>query len=120
MATFEAPGADMIPLDRVRPGDLMKLNREFGGADVFTFQTNITVDMGPMQFHALGSYALWDIDVPGKDFVYEYGNDLVIKPRDRVTSLVGRWSLDLSRSQRLEGPGASAWTLGLARVLDRP
>jgi hypothetical protein len=101
MVTFvAAPGETMIDLDRVRPGDLMQLDQEFGGADVFTFQTNITLDIGPTQLHVLGSRALWDIDVPGKDFVYEYGNDLVIKPRDRVNSLLVRWSLDLTRFSR--------------------
>lgn len=29
------------------------------------------------------------------------------------------WSVDLSRAQRLSGPGASAWTLGATFVLDR-
>lgn len=29
------------------------------------------------------------------------------------------WSLDLSRAQRLAGPGASGWTLGLTWLLDR-
>jgi hypothetical protein len=100
MVTFAAPGEKMIDLDRVRPGDLMKLDQEFGGADVFTFQSNVTVDMGPTQVHVLGSYALWDIDVPGQDFVYEYSNDMVIKPRDRVTSILARWNLDLSRFSR--------------------
>jgi hypothetical protein len=97
MVTYTAPKVHMIDLDEARPGDLMKLDREFGGADVFTFQTNVTVDLGPTQVHVLGSRAFWDIDVPGKDFVYEYGNDLVIKPRDRVNYLLVKWSLDLSR-----------------------
>jgi hypothetical protein len=30
------------------------------------------------------------------------------------------WSVDLSRSHRLSGPGASAWTLGASFLLDRP
>lgn len=97
MVAFSAPGEKMIDLDRVLPGDLLNLNREFGGADVFTFQTNFTLDMGPTQIHLMGSYALWDVDVRGKDFIYEYGIDMVIKPRDRVTTLLARWSLDLSR-----------------------
>lgn len=29
------------------------------------------------------------------------------------------WSLDLSRSHRLSGPGASAWTVGASWILDR-
>lgn len=105
MVSFAAPAQTMIDLDQVRPGDLMQLDQEFGGADVFTFQTNVTFDLGPTQLHVLGSRALWDIDVPGKDFVYEYGNDLVIKPRDRVNHLLVKWSLDLSRYNK-----NPAWT----------
>ncbi|MGV3573427.1 MAG: hypothetical protein ACO1PB_22785 [Ramlibacter sp.] len=29
------------------------------------------------------------------------------------------WSVDVSRAHRLRGPGASAWTLGVSRVIDR-
>lgn len=97
MVAYTAPDVDMIDLDRALPGNLMKLDREFGGADVFTFQANFTLNMGPTQLFVLGSRALWDIDVPGKDFVYEYSNDLVIKPRDRVNYLVTQLTLDLSR-----------------------
>lgn len=100
LVSFVAPNTDMIDLKQARPGDLMRLNQEFGGADVFTFQANFTLDIGPTQVHVQGSRAFWDIDVPGKDFVYEYGNDLVIKPRDRVSVLLAKWSLDLSRFSR--------------------
>ena len=96
LVSFAAPGEDMIDLDRAQPGDLMKLDREFAGADVFTFQANFTFDIGPTQLFVMGSRALWDIDVPGKDFVYEYSNDLVIKPRDRVNNVLAKWSLDLT------------------------
>lgn len=111
LVTFSAPGAHMIDVRKARPGDLRKLDQEFGGADVFTFQTNLTLDMGPTQLHLLGSYAMWDIDVPGKDFVYEYSNDMVIKPRDRVASLLTRWNLDLSRYSR--NPAWSYTGIGL-------
>jgi hypothetical protein len=110
MVSFAAPGADMIDLDRARPGDLMELTQEFGGADVFTFQTNLTLDMGPVQLFVMGARSLWDIDVPGKDFVYEYGNDLVIRPRDRVNTVVSQLAVDLSRFSRSP---AYSWT-GLA------
>jgi len=55
-----------------------------GGADVFSFHANFTVDAGPLQFFLFGSRSLWDIDAPKKDFVYEYGNGLLIKPSDRI------------------------------------
>lgn len=97
MVAYAAPGVDMIDLGQARPGDLMKLDREFGGADVFTFHANFTLDMGPTRLFVLGSRALWDIDVRGKHFVYEYSNDFVIKPRDRVNYLLAQWTLDLRR-----------------------
>lgn len=97
MVTYVAPDQEMIDLSQARPGDLMELNREFGGADVFTFQANFTFDLGPTQLFVMGSRALWDVDVPGKDFLYEYSSDLVIKPRDRINTILGKWSLDLSR-----------------------
>jgi hypothetical protein len=110
MAAFSAPGADMIDLKLARPSEVMKLDKEFGGADVFTFQANLTFDMGPTQLYILGARALWDIDAPGKDFVYEFQNDLVIKPRDRVNTVLAQFSLDLSSLSR--NP-AYSWT-GLA------
>lgn len=100
LVAYTAPGVKMIDLDDARPGDLMKLDREFAGADVFTFQANLTFDIGPTQLFVQGSRALWDVDVPGKDFIYEYGNDLVIRPRDRVNNLVTQWNLDLSAFSR--------------------
>jgi hypothetical protein len=98
--TAPTPGAKMIDLKSARPGDLMELNQEFGGADVFTFQGNFTLDMGPTQLYVMGARSLWDIDTPGKDFVYEYSNDMVIRPRDRVNTLLTQFGLDLSRFSR--------------------
>jgi hypothetical protein len=108
LVTFVAPGVDMIDLDNARPADIFALDGEPGGADIFTFQANFTLDMGPVQFYLRGTRSLWDIDVPGKDFAYEYSSDIVIKPRDRINSLLVQLAYNLrpySRSRHFSFTG---------------
>ena len=74
---------------------ISKDHKEPGGADIFTFQGNLTFNLGPSQLFLFGSRTLWDIDAQGKDFVYEYGTDILLKPRDRVNTALGQLSFDL-------------------------
>ena len=88
MAAFVSPGVVIPPDETWRPEAILENpDRQQGGADIFTYQTNITVDAGRLQFYLSFARALWDIAARGKDFVYEYGNDLLIQPRDRVNFL---------------------------------
>jgi hypothetical protein len=69
--------------------------KELAGADVFTYQGNLTFDIGKTQLYVFASRALWDIDAKGKVFVYEYGDGLLIKTRDRVSYILGQFAVDL-------------------------
>jgi hypothetical protein len=77
------------------PRAIMSIDKDPGGADVFTFQANATVDIGRAQFYIFGSRSQWDVDAAGKDFVYDYVEDFLIKPRDRVNYLMSQATLDL-------------------------
>jgi len=70
-------------------------NRAGGGADIFTFQGNVTYNMGPIQWYFYASRMLFDIDAKGRNFVYEYGNDILIKPRDRINTFILQSFIDL-------------------------
>jgi hypothetical protein len=85
-----------LPAEEWRPSKVLTHdNKEIGGADVFTFQANITFNIGPVQLFGFGSRTLWDVDASGRDYVYEYGNDILIRPRDRVNYALAQISLDL-------------------------
>jgi hypothetical protein len=94
MVTFKKSGDDLPPADQWRPTSILrKIGKEPGGADVFTYHANFTLDIKRVQFFVSGSYNLWDIDTKG-DYVYEYSNDLLISPRDRVKNLEAQINLD--------------------------
>jgi hypothetical protein len=96
LAAFNKSETNPLPLEEAKPSNILALeSRQPGGADVFTFQTNLTMDLGPIQFFIYGSRTLWDIDAPGKEFVYEYGTDILIRTRDRVNSLLTQFTWDL-------------------------
>ncbi len=97
MVTWSDTDISTVVPEKSRPGDILIKEGELGGADVFTFQANFTLDMGPAQLFLLGSRALWDVDATGQTFIYEYSNDLVIKARDRINILLGKLNFDLSR-----------------------
>lgn len=77
------------------PSALMSIDKEPGGADVFTFQSNITVDLSRLQLYIFGSRSQWDVDAAGKNFVYDYVDDFLIHPRDRVNYAMAQLSVDL-------------------------
>lgn len=54
------------------------------GADIFTYQANITVNAGPLQLHGGGFYSMWDVDAPTQNFVLEYRSGLLIRKQDRI------------------------------------
>lgn len=97
MVTFARPGSnENHPAKELyTPDRILSSGKEVGGADIFTYQANLTFDAGPTQFFLYGSRKLLDIDARGKDFVYEYGDDLLIRTRDRVNHLEGVFSVDL-------------------------
>lgn len=98
LVTFSRiPGEKKLDVDRAKPVKVLSSSGELSGADVFTFQANLTVDMGPTQLFLMANRSLWDIDVQSGDYAYEYGNDLVIKTRDRINYFLGRFNLDLRR-----------------------
>jgi hypothetical protein len=95
------PDGPDVPLRDWRPGNVVDhIGKETGGADVFTFESNLTVDIGPSQLFLEGKRELWDIDAPKKNFVYEYRSDLLIKPRDRINSVLAQITFDLNRLVR--------------------
>jgi hypothetical protein len=103
MVTYDRPagGASLPPLEDARPLEVLsRYPKDPGGADIFTFQSNFTIDIGPTQLYLFGSRTLWDIDAKRKAFVYEYGTDILIRTRDRVNSLLAQFTYDLrSKSQ---------------------
>ncbi len=80
---------------RYSPDAIISGSKELAGADIFTYQGNFTLDIERTQLYLYGSRALWDIDAKGKTYVYEYGDGLLIKPRDRVSYMLAQFSLDL-------------------------
>ncbi|MDB6035954.1 MAG: hypothetical protein JWM16_6292 [Verrucomicrobiales bacterium] len=96
MVSFAKPG-DVPPPDKelYSPAKILSSHKDVGGADIFTYQANLTFDIGRTQLYLFASRTLWDIDATGKDFIYEYGNELLIRTRDRVNNLSAQFSLDL-------------------------
>jgi hypothetical protein len=95
MVTFSRPGSNSLPSELVKPENILSDHKEPGGADIFTYQANLTFDIGRTQTYLFASRALWDIDAKGKDFVFDYGDDLPIRTRDRVNFMMAQFSVDL-------------------------
>lgn len=56
------------------------------GADIFTYQGNVTVNLGPIQAHGGGSYSMWNVDTRSHDLLLEYRSGFLIKRQDRIGS----------------------------------
>lgn len=56
------------------------------GADIFTYQANVTVNAGPIQLHGGGSYGMWDVETRTHDLILEYRSGLLIRRHDRIGS----------------------------------
>ncbi|MBW8889488.1 MAG: hypothetical protein JF616_17160 [Fibrobacteres bacterium] len=94
MVSFASPNG--LPDKRLyRPDEILSRRQELGGADIFTYHANFTLDMGLAQFYLSGSRTLWDMDAKGKDYVYEYGDGLLLSIRDRVNYAMAQTTFDL-------------------------
>jgi hypothetical protein len=80
---------------RYSPDAIFSGSKDLAGADIFTYQANFTFNILRTQLYLYASRALWDIDATGKKFVFEYGDGLLIKRRDRVNNLLAQYSIDL-------------------------
>ncbi len=92
LISFKAIGND---LPDWRPRQLMDQETEVSGADVFTYQSNLIFDIHRLKLLFSAERALWDIDVTGKDFVYEYENDILLKSNDRINIFVAQMIVDI-------------------------
>lgn len=95
MVSFASPTGALPDKELYRPDEILSRHQELGGADIFTYHANLTFDMGPAQFYLSGSRTLWDMDAKGKDFVYEYGDGLLLAIRDRVNNFLAQATFDL-------------------------
>lgn len=95
MVSFATPGGGLPDKAEYRPDEILSRHKELGGADIFSYHGNLTFDVGPVQLYLSDSLTLWDIDAKGKDFVYEYGDGLLVSIRDRVNHAMAQISYDL-------------------------
>jgi hypothetical protein len=77
------------------PRKVLTYAKELGGADLFTYQANLTFDIGKTQLYLFVARRLWDIDAKGSAFAYEYGDEFLIATRDRINNAMAQFSLDL-------------------------
>jgi hypothetical protein len=107
LAGFTAPegaGSDWRPTNREwQPPLILAADKlEAAGTDIFTYQANLTFELGPLQLHGGGSYGMWDVDTR-QDVVLEYRTGLLIRPQDRIGS---------AYLQTLVSPGPESSFLG--------
>jgi hypothetical protein len=109
LAGFTTPDTarpDLLPeKSRWRPTGIFGADHlTAAGADIFTYQANLTVNAGPVQLHGGGSYSMWDVDSRTNNLVLEYRSGLLIKRQDRIGSLT---------TQMLYRPDSGMGMLGL-------
>lgn len=68
---------------------------KISGADIFTFQAAMNWKVSAVSAYLAASRSLWDVDYAGKELIYEFESDLLIKKRDRIHNVVGELRLDL-------------------------
>ncbi len=95
MVAFARKDSETVEKSLYLPANIYSADKQLSGADIFTYQGNLTFDAGPSQLFFSASRALWDIDAVGKNYVFEYGDGFLIKTRDRVNNLSAQISLDL-------------------------
>lgn len=93
LAGFTAPDtADysvLPPEARWRPTQIFGVDHlSAAGADIFTYQANLTVNTGPLQWHTGASYGMWAVDTRVHDLILEYRTGMLIKRHDRIGSHV--------------------------------
>ena len=109
LAGFTAPAGapeNWVPEDRQwQPSRILGADKlDAAGTDIFTYQGNLTFDVGPVQLHGGGSYSMWDVDTR-QSVVLEYRTGLLIRPQDRIGS---------AYFQTLMSPGPEASFLGFS------
>jgi hypothetical protein len=92
LAGFDFPdstNSDILPSrTRWRPPQILGVDHlSAAGADIFSYQANVTVNAGPIQLHGGGSYSMWDVDSRSHDLILEYRSGLLIKKHDRIGSV---------------------------------
>lgn len=98
-----APGSSPSP-EAWRPPQIFDQDRlEAAGADIFTYQANVTAGIGRLQFHGGGSYGMWDVASRSHDFVLDYRTGMLIKRRDRIGSLYAQAMYTPSPNAELSG-----------------
>lgn len=89
------PGHEFVSKDQIRPDSIFHRAGEApGGADIFTYQANLTFDIGRTQLYFHASRAQWDIDAKGKQYVFEYGSEFLVSTHDRINTLLAQVNLD--------------------------
>jgi hypothetical protein len=74
--------------ERWRPTGIFGVDHlSTAGADIFSYQANLTLNAGPIQLHGGSSYSMWDVDTRTHDLILEYRSGLLIKQHDRIGSL---------------------------------
>jgi len=91
LAGFNFPdSADKTVLpdqSRWRPPQIFAVDHlTAAGADIFTYQANATVNLGPLQMHGGGSYSMWAVDTRSHDLILEYRSGFLIRRQDRIGS----------------------------------
>lgn len=83
-----APAGWLPQRSRWRPTEIFGVDHlSAAGADIFTYQANVTARAGPLQLHGGSSYSMWAVDTRTHDLVLEYRSGLLIKRHDRIGSL---------------------------------
>jgi len=94
MVTFDS--GSYFSKDQFLPDSIFaKFGDTPGGADIFTYQANLTFDIGRTQLYVHGSRGQWDVNAKGQEFAYEYGSDFLIKTKDRLNTVLGQINLDI-------------------------
>ncbi|MDB5050438.1 MAG: hypothetical protein JWO30_3509 [Fibrobacteres bacterium] len=96
MLAFARPGDTPPPEKELyTPDKILSADKSVGGADIFAYQANLTFDIGKTQLYFQASRTLWDVDAKGKDYVFEYEDELLIRTGDRVNYGLAQFSIDL-------------------------
>ena len=93
---YSHSSVDSLTKDEWKASNIMNSqDRQTAGADVFTFQGKIMVNLGRLQVNAGGNRSLWDVDVQDKNILFEYHSGMLIKKRDRINSVYARAIINL-------------------------
>lgn len=95
LVSFARPDGSKVDKKLYRPDQLTLFAKSPGGADIFSYQANLTIDLGRAQFYQYASRSLWDVDAEGKDYFFEYGDGLLMATRDRVNYFITQLTFDL-------------------------